>query len=151
MRVKIRAATQSDIEALTELLHELFSIERDFVFDRTKQVKGLLLMLQDERHRRVWVAEDEHHGVVGMCTLQVLISTAEGGEVGLLEDVVVNHQFRCRGIGSLLVKAVEEWASEAKLLRLQLLKDKSNLPAVRFYKKMSWHPTMMVCMRKINR
>lgn len=151
MNVKIRKATMADIGQLIELLYELFSIERDFVFDKDKQYQGLKLMLKGGKNRRVWVADEEQHGVIGMSTLQILISTAEGGEVGLVEDVVVKKEFRCRGIGSVLLKTVEAWSAERKLLRLQLLKDKSNLPAIQFYKKVKWQPTMMVCMRKVRK
>ena len=35
--------------------------------------------------------------VVGMITLQVLVSTAEGGHVGVIEDFVVASQARGRG------------------------------------------------------
>jgi len=148
MHVIIREATLDDIGELIELLYELFSIESDFTFDKAKQYQGLQLMLQGGRGRHVWVAEDENRSVVGMCTLQVLISTAEGGEVGLVEDVVVKKQFRCQGIGRLLLNEMEKWASEAKLLRLQLLTDKTNLPAIQFYQKMNWQPTLLICMRK---
>ena len=118
MNVRIREATLADVGELIELLYELFSIESDFTFDKAKQYQGLQLMLQDGKNKRVWVAETDTRRVVGMCTLQILISTAEGGEVGLVEDVVVKKQFRCMGIGRLLLKEMEEWASEAKLLRL---------------------------------
>jgi ribosomal protein S18 acetylase RimI-like enzyme len=148
MNVRIREATLADVGELIELLYELFSIESDFIFDKAKQYQGLQLMLQDGKNKRVWVAETDNRRVVGMCTLQVLISTAEGGEVGLVEDVVVKKQFRCMGIGRLLLNQMEEWASEAKLLRLQLLTDKTNLPAIQFYKKMNWQPTLLICMRK---
>jgi GNAT superfamily N-acetyltransferase len=151
MNVRIRKATMADIGPLIELLYELFSIETDFTFDKDKQYQGLKLMLKGGKNRRVWVADDKQHGVVGMCTLQILISTAEGGEVGLVEDVVVKKEFRCQGIGTLLLKTVEAWAAKSKLSRLQLLKDKTNLPAIQFYKKVKWQPTMMVCMRKVKR
>lgn len=35
--------------------------------------------------------------VVGMSTLQVLVSTSEGGHVGFIEDVVVDSTARGRG------------------------------------------------------
>lgn len=148
MNVKIREATLADVGELIELLYELFSIESDFIFDKAKHYQGLQLMLQDGKNKRVWVAEADNRCIVGMCTLQVLISTAEGGEVGLVEDVVVKKQFRGLGIGSMLLNRMETLACEAKLLRLQLLTDKTNLPAIQFYKKMNWQPTLLICMRK---
>lgn len=46
--------------------------------------------------------------IVGMATIQTLISTAEGGRVGLVEDVVVDESFRGKGIGKLLLAGIEE-------------------------------------------
>ena len=42
-----------------------------------------------------------------MCTVQTLISTAEGGPVGLVEDVIVRADYRGHGIGArLLTEAI---------------------------------------------
>lgn len=75
--VLIRDAVADDIPAMVELLAQLFSIEQDFVPDAEKQGRGLALLLaQPGAH--VLVAEREGR-VVGMISVQTLISTAEGG------------------------------------------------------------------------
>jgi len=83
-----------------------------------------------------------------MCTVQTLISTAEGGPVGLLEDLIVAADFRNQGIAAKLVAEAVNWAECQSLKRLQLLADKNNLPALNFYKKQGWQPTQLVCLRK---
>jgi hypothetical protein len=71
------------------LLNELFSREADFDVDEKCQHRGLKLMLDGcGNHRCVKVA-DVAGAVVGMCTAQILISTAKGGLVALIEDMVV--------------------------------------------------------------
>ncbi|NOY76084.1 MAG: GNAT family N-acetyltransferase [Kiritimatiellaeota bacterium] len=147
MKITIRKGIMEDIGELIELLYELFSVEHDFTFDKEKQYQGIRLMLSDSDHRRIWVAEREDGRIVGMCAIQVLISTAEGGEVGLIEDIVVTKHLRCQGIGRQLLNTLEGWAKERGLLRLQLLTDKTNLPSIQFYKKMKWQSTQLVCMR----
>ena len=87
--------------------------------------------------------------VVGMCTLQTLNSTAEGAKVGLLEDLVVDEGRRNQGIGSLLLANVTEWAETAGLKRVQLLADKDNSPALKFYRKYNWNSTNLICIRKM--
>jgi len=42
-----------------------------------------------------------------MCSIQILISTAEGGKVALLEDLVVAENFRNMGIGTKLLSLDE--------------------------------------------
>ncbi|MDD5035583.1 MAG: GNAT family N-acetyltransferase [Methylococcaceae bacterium] len=142
----IRFAQEADIAEMTALLRELFSIEADFRFDELKQRRGLACLL-DSSTGKIWVAE-EKGCVVGLCTLQVLISTAEGGPVGLVEDVVVAKDWRGRGLGRRLLEAAETWARTHGLTRLQLLADGGNRPALDFYHRLDWQETRLIGLRK---
>lgn len=102
-------------------------------------------MLANERGC-VLVAEAEGR-VVGMCTGQLLVSTAEGGLSLLVEDVVVEQQWRDRGVGRLLMTAVSDWARANKVSRLQLLADRNNMPALDFYQSLGWQTTELICLR----
>lgn len=145
--VAVRPATFQDIPEMVALLGELFAIEADFQPDPDLQHHGLALMLQDPGARRILVAT---HGrkVVGLCSLQTLVSTAKGGLVGLVEDVVVAAGWRGQGIGGMLVRALERVAAEMGLLRLQLLADTNNVPALNFYRSRGWSATQLICLRK---
>ena len=148
MDVKIRNAQPDDLDAMTALLKELFSIEADFAVDAQRQLRGLSLMLDGcLKHRCVKVAEVEGR-VVGMVSAQVLVSTAEGGMVALIEDMVVDNHFRGRGIGRLLMTDIEAWSRERGATRLQLLADRTNFQALDFYDRMGWHPTKLICLRR---
>jgi ribosomal protein S18 acetylase RimI-like enzyme len=83
-----------------------------------------------------------------MCTAQTLISTAEGGAVGLLEDLIVTADFRHQGMGAKLLAETVNWAECQGLKCLQLLVDKNNQAALRFYEKQGWESTQLVCLRK---
>lgn len=148
--VKIRAAREADIEELAELLGQLFAVEADFAFDPAKQRAGLRLLLdRPSAHVAVAAAESVTGGrVVGMCSVQTLISTAEGGPVGLVEDLVVDEAWRNRGIGGRLLRAVERWSERRGLRRLQLLADRDNAVALTFYPKRGWNPTRLVGLRR---
>lgn len=148
MDVKIRNARTDDLDALTALLRQLFSIEADFAVDAGRQRRGLSLMLDGcLKHRCIKVAEVDGE-VVGMVTAQLLISTAEGGSVALIEDMVVDGHFRGRGIGRKLMTAIESWARERGAGRLQLLADRTNFSGLDFYDKIGWRPTRLICLRR---
>ena len=101
--VTIRTAKSSDIPQLVELLKELFTIEADFDFDQDKQSSGLNLLLDSEKDCIIVAQSLNDDKVLGMCTVQTLISTAESGTVGLLEDLIVKADFRNQGIASKLI------------------------------------------------
>lgn len=125
----------------------LFSIEADFGPDPERQRRGLELMLEDPARRAVIVAELGAE-VVGMVTVQLVVSTAEGGPAGLVEDMVVAQAHRLRGTGRWLLRAAEAWARERGATRLQLLADRENAPALAFYERAGFRPTRLVCLRQ---
>jgi len=140
--MNIRTATEDDIPAMAELLHQLFAIESDFTPDYDKQAKGLGLLL-DRPSSIIFVAETENQ-VVGMCTVQILVSTAMGQVVGAVEDVIVDVEHRGKGIGGALMSAVEKWAIKMNLGRLQLRADKDNGQALCFYRQQGWEHTNLI-------
>jgi GNAT superfamily N-acetyltransferase len=143
----IRKATLTDIEAMTGLLYQLFSIEEDFTFDETKQKQGLELLISSPQSAVAFVAELDCK-VIGMLTAQTNISTAEGKKAAVLEDMVIDKNLRQQGIGKKLMQAMEQWAKELNISRLQLLADKTNTPALSYYDKLGWNTTRMICLRK---
>ena len=95
----IRPAEQNDLDAMVSLLQALFAIEDDFTPDPERQWRGLAYLLDGcGKHRGVLVAEAAGQ-VIAMATVQILISTAQGGPVGLVEDVVVREDCRGHGVG----------------------------------------------------
>ena len=145
--LSIRPAIHTDIDTLIHLLKILFTIEEDFVFNETLQRQGLELMLGNERGC-VLAAEMNGH-VVGMCSGQITISTAEGGPALLVEDVVVQQEYRGQGIGRRLMKDIAEWSKTNGVLRLQLLADRNNTSALEFYNRLGWQATDLICLRKL--
>jgi GNAT superfamily N-acetyltransferase len=144
--VLIRPASAADLDAMVRLLGALFTLEPDFVPDPTRQKRGLAMLLGDPR-AKILVAE-RAGAVVGMATVQLLVSTAEGDLAGLVEDVIVEESLRGEGIGRQLVEAIEEWARARNATRLQLLTEGDNAPALAFYERIGWHPTRLVCLRR---
>jgi GNAT superfamily N-acetyltransferase len=144
-----RRAGPEDIPVLCDLLEELFSIESDFAPDFEKQVKALSMLLTDPQDRSLVLVAVKEGKVVGMVSVQTLVSTAEGGKVGLVEDMIVDREFRRRGVGTILLNRAVEWGRSRKLKRLQLLADRENMPAVNFYAGNGWTTTKLGCLRML--
>ncbi len=143
----IRAATFDDIPVLIELLKTLFAIEADFHFDAAKSQCGLELMLQSPEVRTILIAQIEGE-VAGMCSAQIIISTAMGAPAIWIEDVILKPQFRGRGLMPLLLTELERWASERGVQRFQVLCDTQNQPAMAFYPKVGFKQTQLGCFFK---
>lgn len=144
--VTLRPARAGDLSDLTALLQLLFAIEKDFHGDAALQREGLRMILNCDRCC-LMVAENNGR-VVGMCSGQLTISTAEGGPALLIEDVIVAPDCRHQGIGRRLIDAVAGWAGERGVQRLQLLADTSNSTALLFYRQLGWKTTRLICLRK---
>jgi len=144
--ILIRQAEDCDLHSLVALLEILFAIEEDFTFAPERQLLGLQLLLATPA-ARVIVAEAAGR-VVGMCSGQLLVSTAEGAMSLLVEDLVVEENYRGRGTGRRLLAAIAGWAADYGVCRLQLLADRHNLPALKFYERQGWQLSQLICLRK---
>jgi GNAT superfamily N-acetyltransferase len=142
----IRPAGTDDLADMSALLEKLFQLEADFSFDRTRQLSGLDLLVS-RPGARLLVAESGGRAI-GMCSGQLVISTAQGGPSAWVEDVVVEPDRRGRGVGKKLIEAVTLWAREQGASRLQLLADRDNQSALDFYDRLGWQQTRLICLRK---
>jgi GNAT superfamily N-acetyltransferase len=144
----IAPATAADLPALIELLAILFSIEQDFRPDAKKQEAGLSMLLAQPGNSVILVARHPESGVVGMVSVQLVISTASGAPSAWIEDVVVHPAQRAAGLGRRLLDAAHDWALSRGAGRLQLLADADNAPALGFYAHLGWQPTRLFAWRK---
>ncbi len=146
--VAIRTATREDIGAMCSLLAELFTLESDFVPDAEKQEKALHMLIADSTGMSHVLIAVTGGKVIGMGTVQLVTSTAEGGPAGLVEDVIVLSEYRRNGIGSRILSQLGQWCRTRGITRLQLLADADNLPALDFYRSQGWSFTNLICLRK---
>lgn len=147
MNISTRAAKIEDLPVLLELVEMLFAIESDFEFDSEKVERGLRLFLLHRDAREIFVAENEAQ-ILGMASVQLLISTAEGAPSGWIEDVILQPQSRGQGVGSQLLGAIENWCQARGATRLQLVYDGENSPALSFYQKFGFAPTKLKLLTK---
>ena len=140
-------ATPADLDAMADLLAELFTLESDFQPEREKQLRGLRLILENPQIGRLFVLRVDNQ-VAGMANALITISTAEGCPVLLLEDVIVRAKYRGQKLGRCLVEHVLDWARDNGMPRVTLLADKDNSPALAFYALLGFEASAMTVLRK---
>ena len=147
MNTRIDFATAADLEAMAELLAELFTLESDFQPERAKQLRGLCMILDNPQIGQLFVLRKGQE-VIGMANALITVSTAEGCRVVLLEDVIVKAEFRGRKFGRRLVEHILAWAAASGLPRVTLLADSANAPALGFYQSLGFEHSAMRVLRK---
>jgi len=130
--LRVREARLADLDAMARLLASLFKQESDFSPSAAKQRRALELILAQPSVGQLFVIT-RGETVLGMVSLLFTISTAEGGKVAWLEDLVVRPDQRGRGLGTRLLRAVVDWARRKGLARITLLTDADNAGARRLY------------------
>ncbi|WP_345987104.1 GNAT family N-acetyltransferase [Sulfurimonas sp. HSL1-2] len=137
--ITIEAATEEDLPHMAELLGVLFAIEQDFEIDFDKQLSGITKLYG---HEGTDLLVARHEGkVVGMLTMQRLISSAEGDYVGQIEDLVVLQEYRKMGVGSRLINKMRFMAQSYGYKRIQLAADIDNENAHNFYTRRGFRRT----------
>lgn len=145
--VAIGFATADDVEALADLLAELFALENDFTPDRSKQLAALRFILDRPALGRLFVLRVAGE-IAGMANALITVSTAEGGPVLLLEDVILQREHRGAGLGRRLVEHVLAWAAAEGMSRVTLLADRDNAAALDFYRRLGFGLSAMQVLRK---
>ena len=144
--MNISPATLSDIPELCDLLELLFSEEADFHPNRTVQAAGLRQIIENPNGGQILVLRDGPSSF-GMVNLLFTISTALGGRVGILEDMVIHPARRSNGAGSSLLQTAINLARSTGCRRITLLTDRTNESAQRFYQRHGFNFSAMIPMR----
>lgn len=147
-RPRVEAATIEDLPALADLVMDLFSNSKDFSPDRAVQEQGLQLILEQPSRGRIFVLRNNYR-IFGMVNLLFTISTARGGFVILMEDVIVHPRHRGQGYGSMLLEHVVEFAKQKNFKRITLLTDKISEESQEFFRKSGFEYSNMIPMRMI--
>jgi GNAT superfamily N-acetyltransferase len=144
----IEKATTADIAELSELLAILFHQEQEFKPDHQLQAIGLQTIITNPDIGIILIARIDNK-IIGMVNILYTVSTALGGRVGILEDMVVLPEHRGLGIGSDLLNAAITTARNNGCLRITLLTDNDNETAHAFYEKQGFVRSAMLAFRML--
>lgn len=133
MDIKIRRAVKEDCPRLLELIHELAEYER-----APQEVTVTLEHFEESSFGKnpvCWTFVAEVDGkIVGFALYYIRYSTWKG-QAMYLEDILVIHEMRGKGIGKLLMDRLIEEAKEKKFNRIIWQVLDWNEPTINFYKK----------------
>lgn len=146
--ITIEKAVEKDISMLSNLLAILFTQEEDFVPNHEKQKQGLMEILNKPEMGKILVLKKDSH-IIGMVNLLFTISTALGGKVAILEDMIVAPEHRSNGEGSLLLAEAISFAQNNACKRITLLTDNVNEKATRFYERHGFRQSAMKPLRLV--
>ena len=148
MTKQITLATLAELDELVHLLNVLFTQDIEFEPDYAKQRAGLEQIINNPEIGEILVMKTDGK-VIGMVSLLYSISTALGGKVAILEDMVMSNDFRGKGLGKELLNEAIAYAQERGCLRLTLLTDFDNETAIRFYKNAGFSLSKMIPLRLV--
>ena len=140
---QIHPATLEDIPQLCGLLAILFTQEADFQPDEKKQSAALLAIIEHPETGRILVLR-ESDNIIGMVNLLFTFSTACGGKVAILEDMIVSITSRAKGVGSKLMSRAIQLAKAQDCARITLLVDQDNIQAQHFYENFGFKGSSMI-------
>lgn len=139
--IVVRRANLEDVTEILVLYRELSGSE--------PQIEGVVLPawakeqldIINNSPQHLLVAELDGN-VVGTVTLAVLPSLRRGGSIWAeIENLVVNSQFRRRGVAKALIKEAETIASKAGAYKIHLVSDFDTSEAFKFYDSVGFSHT----------
>ncbi len=140
--VEIRQATVTDLNAIVPLFdayrrfyRQLSEPERvrQFLFDRFANNQSIVLLaLVDGR-------------AIGFTQLYPSFSSTALGRILILNDLFVDPEARCKGVGRALLRAAAEYGRNAGAVRLVLSTEVSNTTAQAVYEKAGWKRDTAFC------
>jgi GNAT superfamily N-acetyltransferase len=148
MKKEISTANLNNLPELVDLLNDLFTQDIEFIPDLKKQKAGLEAIIANPEIGEILVLKGDGK-ILGMVSLLYSISTALGGKVAILEDMIIHQDYRGKGLGKELLGEAIRFSKERNCLRLTLLTDFNNDTAISFYQHFGFKKSEMIPMRLV--
>jgi GNAT superfamily N-acetyltransferase len=146
--VRIEPATIEDLSALTHLVVDLLEAQEDFQVDPTLQEQGIRHILEEPARGRIYVVRSGER-ILGMANLLFTVSTAMGGFVLIMEDVIIHPEHRGQGLGAMLLEEIVTFAREKDFKRITLLADKLSNDSQHFFQRHGFRFSTLIPMRLV--
>jgi ribosomal protein S18 acetylase RimI-like enzyme len=144
--IEIRKLRREDSDDLVKLLEQLWpgkSIDASVV----KRIieKGL------SSDHQVYICATDSINLVGYCSLTIKNSLWLSANLGNVDELVVDSEYRNRGIGKLLMQEIEQIAGKYECKRLELDSAFHRTNAHAFYEKQGFEKRAFLFSKAINK
>jgi len=131
MQINIRVAEEKDFAEIFKLIRELavFENQTDQLLNSTEKMR------EEKEFFNCYVAETPDKKIVGYATYIFCYYTWVGKSL-YMDDLYVLPEYRGKGIGTLLIGKVIDFARETKCHRLRWQVSNWNAKAIVFYKSL---------------
>ncbi|MFZ8769812.1 GNAT family N-acetyltransferase [Vibrio harveyi] len=152
--MEIRRATPKDLDALFTLnkqISELHHLNTPEVFVApSEQDKQFLANALEDKERLILIAE-ENQQAIGFVTASITqnetISFLIKDPICRVGTIVVDENQKSKGVGSLLMNQVEQWAIESGAVQIRLEVMEFNQAAQQFYDKLNFTTSSRIMLK----
>ena len=113
--IKIRNLSINDLEGLIKLLEQLWTGK---AIDRDSVKKVIERGLKSEN--QIYICATDGGKVIGYCSLTIKNNLWMSANLGNVDELVVDSDYRNRGIGKMLMNEIQNIAKENDCKRLEL-------------------------------
>ena len=131
--VEIRRLTINDIDALIKLLEQLWS-------NKSIDKNGVKRIIRQGLNSdyQIYICAIDNGKVIGFCSLTIKNNLWTESNLGNIDELVVDSEYRNQGIGKLLIREIEKIAQNHKCKRLELDSAFHRTIAHQFYEKLGF-------------
>jgi ribosomal protein S18 acetylase RimI-like enzyme len=151
MDATFRIAARADIDLLVRFMRELYEHDR-LPFDEPAARQALERILQDHALGRVWLINDGDLAI-GYVVLTLGYSLEYHGRDAFVDEIYISVSHRSKGIGTKIIKFVEEVCRDLEVRALHLEVERANTKAQAFYHKVGFedHDRYLLTKRIVER
>ena len=155
----LRHAVVDDIEALYRLFSSVDQMHRDAHPEIFKQaeypedIKKYYRTCILDPDVTIIIAERKKQIIGGLiCSLETSpsIPILVPRKIACIENITVSQAFRNKGIGRLLIEAIQEWAVQGGASAIELTVWEFNQAAARFYERLGFQPFRRRMVKNLN-
>lgn len=133
MELKLRPAKTVDFKEVFKLLKQLWpDLELDY--NKLKSVFQLGLISSSQR----FIVGEIDDKIIGFCSLTVKNNLWQAGNLGHIDELIIDNEYRGKGYGKTMIDAISEIAKKEKCKRVELDTAFHRKDAHRFYESIGY-------------
>lgn len=133
MNINIRNCSSDDFEGVQKLLQQLWP-DRNFNVKDLREVYERALSSQNQK----LMAAVASGRIVGFCSLTIKNNLWQAANLGVVDELVVDAEYRGFGIGKMLMEKITQIAIENECKRLELDSSFHRKEAHQFYERLGF-------------